>query len=70
MVKEVFEAALRHEPSERLHFLEQVCGDDVELLEEVASLLASYEQAGSYLAADAIEDAANLLTDGASKPHR
>jgi serine/threonine protein kinase len=70
MVKDVFEAALQHEPSERLHFLEQVCGDDIELLEEVASLLASYEQAGSYLAADAIEDAANLLTDGSSKPHR
>jgi serine/threonine protein kinase len=69
LVKEVFEAALQHEPSERIHFLEQVCGDDIELLEEVASLLASYEQAGSYLAADAIEDAANLLIDGASKPH-
>jgi serine/threonine protein kinase len=70
MVKDVFEAALQHEPSERLHFLEQVCGDDVELLEEVASLLASYEQAGSFIAADAIEDAANLLIDGASKLHR
>jgi serine/threonine protein kinase len=69
LVKEVFEAALQHEPSERIHFLEQVCGDDIELLEEVASLLASYEQAGSYLAADAIEDAANLLIDGASKLH-
>ena len=69
MVKEVFEAALQHEPSERLHFLEHVCGGDVELLKEVASLLASYEQAGSFIAADAIEDAANLLIDGASKPH-
>ena len=68
-VKEVFDAALQHEPRERLQFLEQVCGDDVELLEEVASLLASYEQAGSFIAADAIEDAANLLIDGASKPH-
>ncbi|HEX2490957.1 MAG TPA: serine/threonine-protein kinase [Blastocatellia bacterium] len=70
IVKEVFEAALQHEPSERLQFLEQVCGDDVELLEEIASLLASYEQAGSFIAADAIEDAANLLIDGASKLHR
>jgi serine/threonine protein kinase len=69
MVKDVFEAALQHEPSERLHFLKQVCGGDVELLEEVASLLASYEQAGSFIAADAIEDAANLLIDGASKLH-
>ena len=69
-VKDVFEAALQHEPRERLRFLEQVCGDDVELLEEVASLLASYEQAGSFIAAGAIEDAANLLIDGASKLHR
>src|SRR5688500_3677469 len=69
-VKEVFEAALQHEPAERLQFLEQVCGDDVELLEEIASLLASYEQAGNFIAADAIEDAANLLIDGASKLHR
>src|SRR5262245_47502712 len=70
MVKEVFEAALQHEPRERLQFLEQACGDDVELLEEVASLLASYEQAGSFIAAGAIEDAANLLIDSASKPQR
>jgi serine/threonine protein kinase len=67
-VKEVFDAALQHEPLERRHFLEQVCGDDVELLEEVASLLASYEQASNFIAGDAIEDAANLLIDGASKP--
>jgi serine/threonine protein kinase len=67
-VKEVFDAALQHEPLERRHFLDQVCGDDVELLEEVASLLASYEQAGNFIAGDAIEDAANLLIDGASRP--
>jgi serine/threonine protein kinase len=69
-VKEVFDAALQYEPRERRHFLERACGDDVELLEEVASLLASYEQAGSFIAADAIEDVASFLIDGASKPLR
>lgn len=68
--KELFEAALQYEPRERRHFLEQVCGDDVELREEVASLLASYEKAGNFIAADAIEDAAHLLIDDASGPHR
>jgi serine/threonine protein kinase len=65
-LKDLFEAALRHEPGERRRFLERACGDDVELLEEVTSLLASHEQAGSFIAADAIEDAAHLLIDGAS----
>ena len=69
-LKELFEAALRHEPVERRRFLEHACGDDVELLEEVASLLASHEQAGSFIAAEAIEDAAHLLIDGASGARR
>ena len=69
-VKELFEAAHELEPRDRRQFLEQVCSDDVELLEEVASLLDSFEQAGSFIAAGAIEDAAKLLIDGASKPHR
>lgn len=69
-LKELFEAALQYEPRERGHFLEQACGDDVELREEVASLLASYEQAGSFIAADAIKDAAQLLFDGEPMTHR
>ena len=69
-LKELFEAALGHEPGGRRHFLELACGDDVELLEEVASLLASHEQAGSFIAAEAIEDAAHLLIDGASGASR
>src|SRR5262249_46411831 len=69
-VKELFGAALQHEPRERHQFLELACGDDVELREEVASLLASHEEAGSFIAAEAIEDAAHLLINGASEPHR
>jgi serine/threonine protein kinase len=69
-VKELFDAALRCEVSERRRFLEQACGDDVELIDEIASLLASHEEAGSFIAGGAIEDAAHLLIDGASEPHR
>jgi serine/threonine protein kinase len=69
-VKELFDAALQRKPGERLRFLERVCGDDVELRDEVASLLASYEEAGSFIAADAVKDAAHLLVDGATEPHR
>src|SRR5262249_3107766 len=69
-LKELFDAALKYEPRERRRFLEQACGDDAELLEEVASLLASYEEAGSFIAAEAIEDAAHLLIDDASGTRR
>jgi len=69
-VKELFEEALQHKPGERRRFLERTCGGDVELLEEVASLLASHERAGSFIAAEAIEDAAHLLIDGATEARR
>src|SRR5919106_339443 len=68
-VKELFDAALQCEPGRRLRFLEQACGSDVELRDEIASLLASHEEAGSFIAGDAIEDAAPLLIDGASGTH-
>ena len=48
-VKELFDAALQCEPRERRHFLEQICGDDAELLEEVASLLASHKEADGFI---------------------
>jgi serine/threonine protein kinase len=69
-VKELFDAALQCEPGERQRFLERFCGDDVELRDEIASLLASHEAAGSFIAAGAIEDAAHLLVDDGSEPHR
>jgi serine/threonine protein kinase len=69
-VKELFDAALQCEPGERQRFLERFCSDDVELRDEVASLLASHEAAGSFIAAGAIEDAAHLLVDDGSEPHR
>jgi eukaryotic-like serine/threonine-protein kinase len=42
-VKAMFSSALDHPPAERQRFLEQACGQDTQLLEEVRSLLI-YEQ--------------------------
>jgi serine/threonine protein kinase len=69
-VKELFDAALQCEPGERRRFLERICGDDIELREEVASLLASHEEAGSFITADAIEDAAHLLMEDGAETYR
>ncbi|HEX5081682.1 MAG TPA: protein kinase [Blastocatellia bacterium] len=68
-MKELFGAALQYELGERLRFLEQACGDDVQLRDEVASLLASHEEAGSFIAGDVIEDAAPLFIAGALESH-
>jgi hypothetical protein len=43
-VKELFEAALEHEPDRRSAFLREACGHDEELLTEVESLLSAYAQ--------------------------
>jgi len=68
-VKELFEIALRNEPHERRQFLKRVCGSDLELCEEVASLLVAHEEAGSFIAAPAIEDFAELLFDDDAEQH-
>jgi serine/threonine protein kinase len=46
-VKQLLEASIALEDSERSSFLDRECGDDAELRREVASLLASHEEAGT-----------------------
>src|SRR3989442_566874 len=60
-VKELFEAALKREPAERVAFLDGACAGDESLRREVESLLKSYEQAGSFMDAPAVEAAAESL---------
>src|SRR5258707_937267 len=49
-VKSIFGHALAIDaPEERADYLDEVCGDDVELRVEVVSLLAAFEQAGDFL---------------------
>ncbi|MGB7266090.1 MAG: serine/threonine-protein kinase [Terracidiphilus sp.] len=45
-VKELFDAALQRDPSERAGFLSSACGSDISLREELESLLAAYESSG------------------------
>src|SRR2546423_2080614 len=47
-VEEVFESALRLAPGERQAFLSDACGTDERLRNQVETLIASYESAGSY----------------------
>ncbi len=48
-VKELLDRALRCAPDERMAILDQVCGSDPSLREEIESLLAAEEGAGGFL---------------------
>ncbi len=60
-IERLYDAALKLDSGQRAAFLDQACADDEELHREVASLLASDEQAGSFLAAPAVEIAVKAL---------
>ncbi len=60
-IEKLYDAALELEAPRRATFLDQACADDEDLRREVASLLASDEEAGSFLAAPAVEVAAKGL---------
>ena len=61
-IDRLFHAALEHVPAQRSVFLAQACADDEPLRNEVESLLASHEQAESFIEAPATDIAAGLLT--------
>jgi serine/threonine protein kinase/tetratricopeptide (TPR) repeat protein len=56
-IKEVFEAALELEDHARASFLDQACVGEPSVRAEVVELIASHEQAGSFMAAAAFEPA-------------
>jgi eukaryotic-like serine/threonine-protein kinase len=60
-VKEIFEAALALPAGERATFLDQACGDDQALRQEVESLLKSYAEAESFMETPAVHSAAKSL---------
>ncbi len=62
-VEHHYHAALELEPGQRAAFLQKTCGGDEELCREVESLLAAHEQAGSLIAAPALEVVAKALAD-------
>ena len=64
-INQLFHSALEHERGQRAAFLAAACaGDDEALRAEVASLVASHEQAESFIERDASDVAAELLAGG------
>lgn len=61
-VNEVFQEAVELEPSEQKAYLEEACVDDDSLLQQVETLLAANDQAGTFIAGNAAKDVAHLLT--------
>src|SRR5689334_19915949 len=62
-IQDIFYAALDIETGQRQAFLDDACSGDRLLRQEVESLLASHEEAGSFLAAPAMEVAARAVAD-------
>ncbi len=57
-VKRIFISAIERDPSERAAFLDRECDADDALRAEVESLIASHEEAESFIESPALEDAA------------
>src|SRR5687768_5165519 len=61
--KALFEAASALEPGRRDKFLAGACGDDLELIDEVKKLMASFESAESFLESPAVAEAASMFEE-------
>ncbi len=62
-IEQLYHSALKHEPDQRSAFLKQACAGDEALRREVESLLANEGEAESFIAAPALEVAAQGLAD-------
>lgn len=60
-IEHLYHAALEQAPESRADFLQAACPDDAELRQEVESLLASHDEAGSFIATPAADLAAGLF---------
>jgi len=65
-VKQIFQAAMDHAPSERAVFVSDACAGDEELRHEVESLMSSDGRAGAFLDSPAYEAAAAIIVDNKS----
>ena len=66
-IKEIFQSAQEKTPTERLEFLDEVCGDDEFIREEVEALLTADDSNADFLSAPAYEFAAGMLSDEESE---
>jgi serine/threonine protein kinase len=62
-IESLYNAALERDATERAAFLIEACAGNDELRREVESLLAVHEQAGGFMAAPALEIAAQLIAE-------
>lgn len=69
-VRDLFLIAVEREPGDRGAFLDDACGGDAGLRDEVEALLQSHTEAGDFLEAPAlaISDAKNALRVGPGSP--
>ena len=61
-LKQIFQSALERDPAERSAFLNQACGGDVALRDEVESLITSHNEAGDSIEIMAAEAATKVLS--------
>jgi serine/threonine protein kinase len=61
--KQIFGAAIKVAPSERLRFLDEACTDDAHLRREVESLLVSFDDAESFMETPAAQDLTGFIKD-------
>jgi serine/threonine protein kinase/Tfp pilus assembly protein PilF len=61
-INDLFQSAVERAPNERAAFLDQACHDDAGIRQEVESLLASHEQAESFIEAPAFKVTPELIT--------
>lgn len=66
-IKEIFYSAQEYTPAERSAFLDEVCGTDAAMREEVEALLTAASGNDDFLSSPAYELAAGMLADEASE---
>lgn len=66
-VNEVFLEAVELETDEQKVFLEKACAEDDSLLQQVETLLAANDEAGTFIGGNAAKDVAHLLTQKNSR---
>lgn len=62
-IKGLFDAAQELEPKKREKFLDNACGNDVELRREIENLLDSFENAESFMEKPAAREVASMFED-------
>ncbi len=62
-IEQIYHSALEHPSAKRVTFLQRACADDAELRREVESLLASHDQAVSFIETPPADIAAGMMAE-------